>query len=134
VGPACRALRSVDYAIQHKSTGSATWRLARAAHGRRHSARVHPWLAAGHRKIMTVARSASMTLWLAAASLYSYYLDLSDYTRFYAGLSQLMVALIFFQMTAVIVILGAELNRGILELKKLNNGRNDQSLAHAAAG
>jgi membrane protein len=30
-----------------------------------------------------------------------------------------MVALIFFQMTAVIVILGAELNRGIFELKRL---------------
>ena len=55
-----------------------------------------------------------------AASLYSYYLDLSDYSRFYAGLSQLMVALIFFQMTAVIVILGAELNRGILELKRMS--------------
>jgi membrane protein len=58
-------------------------------------------------------------LWLAVAGLYSYYLNFSDYTRFYAGLSQLMVALIFFQMTAVIVILGAELNRGILELKRL---------------
>jgi membrane protein len=30
-----------------------------------------------------------------------------------------MIALIFFQMTAVIVILGAELNRGIFELKRL---------------
>jgi membrane protein len=29
-----------------------------------------------------------------------------------------MVALIFFQVTAVIVILGAELNRGIIELTK----------------
>ena len=53
-----------------------------------------------------------------AASLYSYYLNFSDYTRFYAGLSQLMVAMIFFQITAVIVILGAELNRGIIEFKK----------------
>ena len=43
----------------------------------------------------------STCLWLALASLYSYYLNFSDYTRFYAGLSQLMVALIFFQMTAV---------------------------------
>ena len=45
---------------------------------------------------------------------------MSDYTRFYAGLSQLMVAMIFFQMTAVIVILGAELNRGIFEFKRMN--------------
>jgi membrane protein len=46
-------------------------------------------------------------------------LNLSDYARFYAGLSQLMVAMIFFQMTAVIVILGAELNRGIFEFKRM---------------
>ena len=31
-----------------------------------------------------------------------------------------MVAMIFFQMTAVIVILGAELNRGIFEFKRMN--------------
>jgi len=99
----------------------------------------HLWLAAGERRIKDVWPGVllSMVLWLAAASLYSYYLDFSDYTRFYAGLSQLMVALIFFQMTAVIVILGAELNRGILELKKLTNGKNGNNgtrLAQAAAG
>jgi membrane protein len=100
----------------------------------------HLWLAAGKRRIQDVWPGVllSMVLWLAAASLYSYYLDFSDYTRFYAGLSQLMVALIFFQMTAVIVILGAELNRGILELKKLSNGKNGgnkgAALAQAAAG
>jgi membrane protein len=33
-----------------------------------------------------------------------------------------MVALIFFQVTAVIMILGAELNRGIMEIKRLRNG------------
>jgi membrane protein len=81
----------------------------------------HLWLAAGKRRIKDVWPGVllSMILWLALASLYSYYLNFSDYTRFYAGLSQLMVALIFFQMTAVIVILGAELNRGIFELKRL---------------
>jgi membrane protein len=30
-----------------------------------------------------------------------------------------MIALIFFQFTAIIILLGAELNRGIIELKKL---------------
>jgi membrane protein len=81
----------------------------------------HLWLAAGKRRIKDVWPGVvlSMILWLTLASLYSYYLNFSDYTRFYAGLSQLMVALIFFQMTAVIVILGAELNRGIYELKRL---------------
>ena len=75
----------------------------------------------------------SMCLWLALASLYSYYLNFSDYTRFYAGLSQLMVALIFFQMSAVIMILGAELNRGILELKRLGPA-GIESYANGANG
>jgi membrane protein len=61
----------------------------------------------------------STLLWLTVAGLYSYYLNFSDYARFYAGLSQLMVALIFFQTSAAIVILGAELNRGITEFKRM---------------
>lgn len=82
---------------------------------------IHLWLAAGRRRLADVWPGivVSILLWLTMASLYSYYLDLSDYTRFYAGLSQLMVALIFFQMTAIIIILGAEVNRGIMELKRL---------------
>lgn len=81
----------------------------------------HLWLAAGKRRLKDVWPGVvfSMLLWLAMASLYSYYLNFSDYTRFYAGLSQLMVAMIFFQLTAVVVILGAELNRGIYEFKRL---------------
>jgi len=81
----------------------------------------HMWLAAGKRRLADVWPGVvlSMVLWLASAGLYSRYLDFNDYTRFYAGLSQLMVALIYFQVTAVIIILGAELNRGVKELKKL---------------
>ncbi len=81
----------------------------------------HLWLAAGKREVKDVWPGVlmSMGLWLLVASVYSYYLDFSDYSRFYAGLSQLMVALIFFQLTALIVILGAELNRGIYEFKRL---------------
>jgi len=85
----------------------------------------HLWLAAGKRRLQDVWPGIvlSIALWLTVAGLYSYYLDINDYTRFYAGLSQLMVALIFFQVTAIVVLLGAELNRGIVELKKLSNGR-----------
>lgn len=84
----------------------------------------HIWLAAGKRSIGEVwpGVALSMVLWLASAGLYSRYLDFNDYSRFYAGLSQLMVAMIYFQVTAVIVILGAEFNRGINELRKLRNG------------
>jgi membrane protein len=88
----------------------------------------HLWLAAGRRRLADVWPGVivSVVLWILVASLYSHYLDLSDYTRFYAGLSQLMIALIFFQFTAIIIILGAEINRGIMELKKLGNGNGRQ--------
>lgn len=85
---------------------------------------LHLWIAAGKRRFADVWPGVALStiLWLAAGALYSQYLAFSDYTRFYAGLSQIMVALIFFQVTAVIILLGAELNRGIMELKKLRNG------------
>jgi membrane protein len=93
----------------------------------------HLWLAAGKRRVLDVwpGIALSVVLWLTIAGFYSYYLNFSDYARFYAGLSQLMVALIFFQFTAMIIILGAELNRGIMELKKLGNGGTMG--AHSAA-
>jgi membrane protein len=86
----------------------------------------HLWLAAGERRLADVwpGVAFSVVLWLAIAGFYSYYLSISNYARFYAGLSQLMIAMIFFQVTAVIILLGAELNRGIMEIKKLTNGKH----------
>ena len=85
---------------------------------------IHLWLAAGRRRIVDVWPGIALTvlLWMALGTAYSFYLGYSNYTRFYAGLSQLMIALIFFQLTAVTIILGAELNRGIMALKGLRNG------------
>ncbi len=82
---------------------------------------MHLVLPAGRRSVAEVLPGVilSTVLWLGVAAAYSFYLEYSNYSRFYAGLSQLMVALIFFQVTAVVVILGAELNRGIIELKKM---------------
>ena len=40
-----------------------------------------------------------------------------------------MVAMIYFQVTAIIVILGAELNRGINELKKMRSSGRVQVAA-----
>lgn len=84
---------------------------------------LHLFLAAGDRSVRDVLPGVTLStiLWLTLAGLYSYYLEFSDYSRFYAGLSQLMVAMIFFQVTAVIIILGAELNRGLIELKRMRN-------------
>jgi membrane protein len=80
----------------------------------------HKWLAAGKRRIADIWPGVllSILLWILAARLFAGWLTISDYSRFYAGLTQLMSALVFFQVTAMIVILGAELNRGIAEMKR----------------
>jgi len=90
----------------------------------------HLWLAAGHRTLRQVwpGVAVSVVIWLLTAGLYSYYLNFSDYTRFYAGLSQLMVALLFFQVTAIIIMLGAEVNRGIMEFDKVLNGGDPEKM------
>ena len=87
----------------------------------------HLGLAAGRRRVKDVwpGIAISTVLWLAVAGLYSFYLEYSNYAKFYAGLSQLMIALIFFQFTAIIVILGAEINRGILEFNTVSNNKNN---------
>ncbi len=83
----------------------------------------HLWLVAGHRTLREVWPGvlASMAMWLLAATLYSWWLAVSDYTRFYAGLTQLLSALIFFYYTGFIIILGAELNRALAESKEPAN-------------
>jgi len=80
----------------------------------------HLWLAAGHRRLADVWPGVllSVVLWLAAARLFGEWLDITNYTRFYAGLTSVMSALVFFQVSAIIIILGAELNRGLLEMKE----------------
>lgn len=84
----------------------------------------HIWLAAGKRRFQDVWPGIllSIVLWLALASLWSKYLAITNYSLFYAGLSQLMIAMIFFQFTAIAVLLGAELNRGIMEYKRITRG------------
>ena len=83
---------------------------------------VHLWLAGGSRTLSDVWPGIllSLVLMLLLAALYSRYLAFSDYTRFYAGLSQIMIALIFFQAIAVIILLGAEFNRGVMELSRIS--------------
>jgi len=79
----------------------------------------HLWLAAGRRGVREVWPGVflSMGLWLLAAAAYSTWLTVSDYTKFYAGLTQLLSALIFFQVSGMIMILGAEFNRALTEAR-----------------
>ncbi len=125
VGPTIAAKFEPDWAkdLFDKTWFSTLWRYALA--GSVISTQLfafHIWLAAGRRSFLDVLPgvAVSTALWLMIAGFYSYYLNFSDYARFYAGLSQLMVAMIFFQFTAMIIILGAEINRGILELKRMS--------------
>lgn len=82
---------------------------------------MHLWLAAGKRTLRDVWPGIvlSVLLWLATAAMFSIYLDFNDYAQFYGGLAQLMAAMMFFWVSAVIVLLGAELNRGLIELRKM---------------
>lgn len=84
----------------------------------------HVWLAAGQRSWSQVwpGIMISIVLWLITGNLYSDYLSVYDYSRFYAGLSQLMGALFFFQVSGMIIILGAEFNRALLEVRAEERG------------
>lgn len=77
----------------------------------------HLWLTAGRRSLWDVWPGVvlSVALWIVAAWIYAWWLTVSDYSIFYAGLTQLFTALIFFQVSAAIMILGAEFNRGLAE-------------------
>ena len=79
----------------------------------------HLYLAAGNRRISDVLPGValSIVLWILEANLFTSWLKVSDYSRFYAGLTQVMSALVFFQMAAIIVILGAEVNRALAEVR-----------------
>ncbi len=84
----------------------------------------HLWLAAGRRTLADVWPGVllSVVLWLLAARLFGSWLNFTDYSRFYAGLTSIMSALVFFQVSAIVVIVGAELNRGLLEIKERRVG------------
>ncbi len=93
----------------------------------------HIWLAAGRRRFQDVWLGIllSIVLWLVLAGLWSNYMALTNYSMFYAGLSQLMVAMIFFQFTAITILLGAELNRGVIEVKKMRRDAAQRSATPA---
>jgi membrane protein len=79
----------------------------------------HLFLVAGRRSFWDVWPGVllSVALWMLLAQIYARWLGISDYSRFYAGLTQLLTALIFFQVTAMVVILGAEFNRALSEAR-----------------
>jgi membrane protein len=93
----------------------------------------HLWLAAGKRRVADVAPGVvlSVVLWILAAKLFGNWLQVNDYSRFYAGLTSIMSALVFFQVSAIIVILGAEVNRAMIEVRSRREGHASDRAARA---
>jgi membrane protein len=87
----------------------------------------HLFLAAGSRRLPDVLPGVVLSVfgWIVLANIFSRWTQINDYSRFYAGLTQLMSALIFFQMAAIIVILGAEVNRALSEVR--TRGRQQEA-------
>jgi membrane protein len=93
----------------------------------------HLWLTAGKRTVGDVLPGVvlSIVLWILAAKLFGNWLQVNDYSRFYAGLTSLMSALVFFQVTAIIIILGAEMNRAMIEVKSRRDTSHSAATAQA---
>ncbi len=79
---------------------------------------MHLWLPAGKRRLKDIWSGIlhTMVLWLVASIGYSEYLARYNYyASTYAGLANVMIALFFFFITALIFVVGAELNRAFIE-------------------
>lgn len=83
----------------------------------------HLWLPAGRRRIRDVLPGVTITLiaWTVGAFVFAYYIStFANYARTYAGLASLMIALVFLYMSAVIFIIGAEINAAMLKYRVMN--------------
>ncbi len=72
----------------------------------------HIWLPAGKRGLLRVLPGIILTvfLWAISVTLFSLYLAYSQYDAIYAGFSKIMISMIFFYISSIIIILGAEFN------------------------
>jgi membrane protein len=83
---------------------------------------VHLWLPAGRRtfKEITPGVVVTLVLWLVAGVLFGRYLSdyaFTTYSVYYAGLSSVMIALVFLYLTSCIFLYGGELNAAILKAR-----------------
>jgi membrane protein len=80
----------------------------------------HLFLPAGRRSFLDVLPGIVLTIiaWLAGAYIFGYYLStFANYAATYAGLASIMIALVFLYMTAVIFMLGAEINAALMKYR-----------------
>lgn len=87
----------------------------------------HKWLPAGQRSILSILPGIVVTfvLWIVGSMIFAAYLKtFANYFSTYAGLTSLMIALIFLYIIGAIFILGAELNASILIEAREDERRN----------
>jgi len=73
------------------------------------------------------AIALSLAVWLAASALFSFYVEhVADYTRLYGAVSAVVVSLLWLYLTAVVLIMGAEL-LGALRRQNDAAKKNQQS-------
>ncbi|MCL6229114.1 YihY/virulence factor BrkB family protein [Bartonella sp. G70] len=77
---------------------------------------VHKWLPAGQRKVIDILPGILVTIfvWFLASIAFAQYLIMFNYTSTYAGLTSIMVAIIFLYILSAIFILGGEINAAII--------------------
>lgn len=82
----------------------------------------HAWLPGRQRSLQQLWPGIALTiiLWGLSAYGYSYYLAYSQYGAIYAGLSQIVIAMIFFYISAAILIFGAEYNHVRMQAETAN--------------
>lgn len=83
---------------------------------------VHKWLPAGKRKFSEIVPGivATLLMWMVCGMIFGRYLAdyaLKSYVTYYAGLSSVMIALVFLYFTSLIFVLGGEFNSAIRSLK-----------------
>jgi membrane protein len=82
---------------------------------------IHKWLPAGRRTFVDILPGiiTTLILWLVTGVAFGRYLAefSGSYTRTYAGLSSVMIALVFLYWTASIFVFGGELNSAIMKAR-----------------
>ncbi len=76
----------------------------------------HLWLPGGRRRLYDVMPGVLVTtlLWLALAAGFTTYLaNFGNYDAVYGGLGGIAAAMVFFYLTAILILFGAELNRSL---------------------
>ncbi len=94
----------------------------------------HLWLPAGRRQLKDILPGILITLiaWLVSGAVFAAYIrHFASYSATYAGLANVMIAIVFLYVVAAVVLLGAELNAALIRRRRARAAA--ASLAEAVA-